>query len=171
MQTSLLLIGFMGAGKSTIGKLLAQQLKTDHFDLDQLIVDNIAMDIASYFEKYGEEAFRQVETKILQKTSQLSGIISTGGGIVSKAENRQFLKEQQNVVYLKTNFTELKRRIYQDKTTIRPLAQEKNTEELARLYFSRSGFYQECASITIDTTNKTAEVIITEIMQKMEEIL
>src|SRR5699024_10854135 len=140
-------------------------------DLDQLMVDNIAIDVACSFEKYGEEAVRQVETKILQKTSQLSAITSTGGGIVSKAEHRQFVKEQQNGAYLRAYSTELKPRINQDKTPIRPLAQEKNTEERARLYFSRSGFYQECPSITIDTTNKTAEVIITEIMQKMEEIL
>lgn len=168
MQENLLLIGFMGAGKTTVGRLLAQRLQTDHFDLDQLLIDNIGMDIAAYFAAYGEAAFRQQESKNLMATTELSGVISTGGGIVLTKANRQFLKRQQKVIYLAADSAELIRRVRSDQSSIRPLAQEKSGAKLAQLYSARIPFYQECATITIETPHKTPDEIVTEIIKKME---
>ncbi len=82
-----ILIGFMGAGKTTIGRLLAEETKQSHVDFDDLIVAEIGMTIQEFFDQHGEEAFRKIETDILAKTLAKEQIISTGGGIVLKEEN------------------------------------------------------------------------------------
>lgn len=91
-MASILLIGFMGAGKTTIGKGLAQRLQKEYVDLDTKIEEHIQLSIAEYFHYYGEKSFRKVESDILRKLSNEDKIIATGGGIVQSAENRQFFK-------------------------------------------------------------------------------
>ena len=99
-MASILLIGFMGAGKTTIGKGLAQRLQKEYVDLDTKIEEHIQLSIAEYFHYYGEKSFRKVESDILRKLSNEDKIIATGGGIVQSAENRRFLKTQPIVLYL-----------------------------------------------------------------------
>ena len=80
----IVLIGFMGAGKTTIGRLLAERLQLAHVDFDDLIVESIGMTIQDYFDRYGEAAFREKETEILTHSLILDQVISTGGGIILK---------------------------------------------------------------------------------------
>ena len=79
---SIVLIGFMGAGKTTIGQSLANKLKMSHLDLDTALIEKIGRSIPDYFEKYGEAAFREQETQLLKELSKNTAVLSTGGGIV-----------------------------------------------------------------------------------------
>lgn len=154
------LIGFMGSGKSTIAKLLAD----DFVDLDTVIVDKIGMSISEFFEQFGEAKFRELETETLKSLSTTHQIISTGGGIVMSEENRQFLKDADvNVVYLEGDFDKLYARILADKENIRPIAISRTREELFEIYQHRADLYDAVATHKICVTDKTPEEIAKEI--------
>ena len=157
---TIFLIGFMGSGKSTVTNLLAP----DFIDMDAVIVDNIGMPISVYFEKYGEPAFRQVESKLLKKLALSGKIVSTGGGIVSAKENRRILSESKSqVIYLKSNFSDLYARIMADKENVRPLFLEHTKEALEVIYESRTALYEMVATKTVLVTDKCPEDIVKEI--------
>ncbi|MGX7197788.1 shikimate kinase [Enterococcus olivae] len=163
------LIGFMGAGKTTIGKLLAQETGLQQYDFDEVLVNRIGMPIADFFDLHGEEAFREIETDVLKNSSAVEGIISTGGGIVLKGRNREFLKEMPLVVYLKANLEELIHRVVLDKRNVRPLATSKSPDEIREVYLPRVPMYEESASCVIETTNRKPEEIVQEILNLVGE--
>ncbi|EGP4822409.1 shikimate kinase [Enterococcus faecium] len=169
-MASILLIGFMGAGKTTIGKGLAQRLQKEYVDLDTKIEEHIQLSIAEYFHYYGENSFRKVESKVLRKLSNEDKIIATGGGIVQCAANRQFLQTQPIVLYLEAEADCLIDRIQQDKTSIRPLAFGKTREEIKALLAQRLSWYEESATLRINTTNETPEKIIDTIIERIKSI-
>ena len=169
-MASILLIGFMGAGKTTIGKGLAQCLQKEFVDLDTKIEEHIQLSIAEYFHYYGEKSFRKVESDILRKLSNEDKIIATGGGIVQSAENRRFLKTQPIVLYLEAEADCLVDRIQQDETSIRPLALGKTREEIKALLAQRLSWYEESATHRINTTNQTPEKIIDTIIERIKSI-
>ena len=169
-MASILLIGFMGAGKTTIGKGLAQRLQKEYVDLDTKIEEHIQLSIAEYFHSYGENSFRKVESKVLRKLSNEDKIIATGGGIVQCAANRQFLQTQPIVLYLEAEADCLIDRIQQDKTSIRPLALGKTREEIKALLAQRLSWYEESATLRINTTNETPEKIIDTIIERIKSI-
>lgn len=154
------LIGFMGSGKSTIAKILAD----DFVDLDAVIVDKIGMSISDFFEQYGEAKFRELETQTLKSLSTSSHVISTGGGIVMSDENRRILRDADvNVIYLKADFPALYERILADKENIRPLAVTHTRDELATIFDNRVALYEAVATHTICVADKTPEEIAKEI--------
>lgn len=163
----IVLIGFMGAGKTTIGHLLAKETGLTQYDFDELVVNKIGMSIADYFDRFGSDAFRAVETSILEESADLSGIISTGGGIVLKEKNRTILKEMPCVIYLKADMMALIERVVLDKRNVRPLAESKSPEEIAEVYLPRAPLYEESAKIIIETTGRTPEDIVKEILNKV----
>ncbi|MDT2700844.1 shikimate kinase [Enterococcus gallinarum] len=165
----IVLIGFMGAGKTTIGRLLAERLQLAHVDFDDLIVESIGMTIQDYFDRYGEAAFREKETEILTHSLTLDQVISTGGGIILKEENRQLLQQFPKVVYLKTEPEELLDRLKNDTVNIRPLVVSKSPAEIIDIYRPRMPLYEESATVVIDTTRKSPAEIVTEIIQKAGE--
>lgn len=169
-MASILLIGFMGAGKTTIGKGLAQRLQKEYVDLDTKIEEHIQLSIAEYFHYYGENSFRKVESKVLRKLPNEDKIIATGGGIVQCAANRQFLQTQPIVLYLEAEADCLIDRIQQDKTSIRPLALGKTREEIKALLAQRLSWYEESATLRINTTNETPEKIIDTIIERIKSI-
>jgi len=144
-----ILIGFMGAGKTTIGRLLAEETKQSHVDFDDLIVAEIGMTIQEFFDQHGEEAFRKIETDILAKTLA-----------------KELLKEMPLVVYLKTDPEELIHRLKADNGSIRPLVVSKSPEEILAVYRPRIPLYEETASLIVETTNKAPEEIVQEILIK-----
>lgn len=168
-MNNILLIGFMGAGKTTIGGLLAEKKKLRHVDLDELIVQEIGMPISDYFALYGEDSFREKETEALTKAIKQEQIISTGGGIILKAENRELLKNHPKVIYLKTEATELIRRLEADQKNVRPLVVSKTPTEILAVYEPRIPLYEESARIVIETTGKTPQQIVTDILTKVGE--
>ncbi|MFV0557169.1 MAG: shikimate kinase [Enterococcus sp.] len=168
-MTGIFLIGFMGVGKSTVGKALAHATQRPFVDLDAQIVARIGMPIAHFFAEKGEAAFRQIENELLVAAVDSKAVISTGGGIVLAEANRKVLQRHPHVVYLTAEPATLLERIRNDQDNVRPLAQDKTDAEVVATHTFRQPFYQQSASLRIDTTNKTIAQIVTEIMEGLEK--
>ena len=153
------LLGFMGAGKSTI----ARGLDPDYIDMDAFIEERLGMSIAKFFAEKGEEAFRQVETEVLVALLKTDHVVSTGGGVVVSQRNRDLLKTNPDNIYLKADFETLYQRIAADKDNQRPLFLNNSKEELARIFQERQAWYEEVASRVLDVTKLSPEEIIEEL--------
>ena len=159
---SIILIGFMGAGKSTVAKLLAEEFT----DLDQLIEEEIEMPIATFFELFGEADFRKIENEVFELAVQKDIIIATGGGIIENPKNLNVLDRASRVVFLTADFDTLWKRISMDWQNVRPLAQDKEAAQL--LFEKRMKDYSLVADLTIDVTDKSPEQIAELIREKWE---
>ena len=159
---SIILIGFMGAGKSTVAKLLAEEFT----DLDKLIEEEIEMPIATFFELFGEADFRKIENEVFELAVQKDIIIATGGGIIENPKNLNVLDRASRVVFLNADFDTLWKRISMDWQNVRPLAQDKEAAQL--LFEKRMKDYSLVADLTIDVTDKSPEQIAEQIREKWE---
>lgn len=152
---NIILVGLMGCGKTTIGKELHRETNLDLSDTDQLIEQQTGLSIPQIFKIHGEAYFRNLETALLynlQESSTKNRIISTGGGITIRKENRLILRKLGFVVWLRTDVTTLYQRI--SRCSNRPLLQHPNPKSiLHRLMEERYNFYKETAHLTIDTDN------------------
>ena len=153
------LLGFMGAGKSTI----ARNLAPDFVDMDTLIEERLGMPIARFFSEKGEAAFRQIEEEVLADLLKTDQVISTGGGIVISPRNRALLKQNPDNIYLKADFETLYQRISADKDNQRPLFLNNSKEDLAAIFDERQAWYEEVASKVIDVSKLSPEEIIEEL--------
>lgn len=124
------LIGFMGSGKTTVGKRLANQLKYDFLDLDTFFENKYHINISEFFEKYDENIFRSIEAELIRETEKTDKlIISTGGGTACFNNNMRFMKQSGLTVYLKMSAASLTQRLSNAKNT-RPLIKKFNETEL-----------------------------------------
>ncbi len=153
------LLGFMGAGKSTI----ARNLAPDFVDMDTLIEERLGMPIARFFEEKGEAAFRQIEEEVLADLLKTDQVISTGGGIVISPRNRALLKQNPDNIYLKADFETLYQRISVDKDNQRPLFLNNSKEDLAAIFDERQAWYEEVASQVVDVSSLNPDEIIEEL--------
>ncbi len=153
------LLGFMGAGKSTI----ARGLDTNYLDMDSLIEKRLGMSIANFFAEKGEAAFRHVESEVLADLLQTDQVVSTGGGVVISQRNRDLLKTNTDNIYLKADFETLYLRIAADKDNQRPLFLNNSKEELVAIFQERQAWYEEVASRVLDVTKLSPEEIIEEL--------
>ena len=153
------LLGFMGAGKSTI----ARGLDPDFVDMDALLEDRLGMPIARFFEEKGEVAFRQIEEEVLADLLKTDQVVSTGGGVVVSQKNRALLKQNPDNIYLKADFETLYQRISADKDNQRPLFLNNSKEDLAAIFNERQAWYEEVASKVIDVSKLSPEKIIEEL--------
>ena len=153
------LLGFMGAGKSTI----ARNLAPDFVDMDTLIEERLGMPIARFFSEKGEAAFRQIEEEVLANLLKTDQVISTGGGIVISPRNRALLKQNPDNIYLKADFETLYQCISADKDNQRPLFLNNSKEDLAAIFDERQAWYEEVASQIVDVSGLSPEEIIEEL--------
>lgn len=155
-----ILLGFMGAGKTTIGRLL----DPNFHDLDELIVEEIGMPIADFFACEGEAAFRQIETSVLERLlGDEVDVISTGGGIVVTPRNRELLKKNPYNIYLRVDFDTLYERIKNDVGMQRPLFLNNSREQFKEIFEGRLPLYESIATHIIDVAGKTPEEIAEQI--------
>lgn len=168
-KRNIFLIGPMGAGKSTIGRQLAQQLNMEFFDSDQEIERRTGADITWVFDVEGEDGFRDREEKVINDLTEKLGIVlATGGGSVKSKETRNRLSARGVVVYLKTTIDKQLSRTQRDKK--RPLLQTDNPKDvLERLAQERNPLYEEIADITIEADEYTAKAVVNQIIQMMEK--
>ena len=162
---NIILTGFMGSGKTTVGRLLAEKTDRLFFDIDSVLEDVHSMKITEIFEKYGEEYFRKEETEICRKISSLNGcIIATGGGIIKNSENITALKSGGKIYFINPDLSEIGKRLESD--TTRPLIQKK--ENIEKLYNERIGIYKKTADFII--SENSSENAAEEVMKRNEEI-
>ncbi len=162
------LIGLPGSGKSTVGRQLARRLHLPFVDSDHVLEDRLGCSIRTYFEREGEERFRDMEQAVLDElTRQPAGVLSTGGGAVLRPVNRSCLKSRTQVVYLKSSPDELFRRLRHD--TNRPLLQVADPlGRLRELYAARDPLYRETAHFVIETGRPSVGTLVNMIVMQLE---
>lgn len=159
----------MGAGKTTIGRLLAKQLGREFYDSDVEIERKTGVRIPLIFELEGEEGFRKRETAAIEELSQLEHVVvATGGGAVLNPHNRALLKSSGNIIYLRAKVHDLYQRTRHDKS--RPLLQGVNPKQkLEQLYLVRDPIYTELADYIVDTGAQSAAEITAYIEQLLQQ--
>lgn len=170
MQSNIILIGPMGAGKSSVGRRLAKQLNRKFYDCDKVLEDRTGVAISTIFELEGEEGFRQRETKILEELIQFdNAVIATGGGAVLRKENIKLISNNSIIVYLSASVNSQIKRTRHDKK--RPLLQtEDRHTTLNKLSEQRNPIYAKIADIVIDTDSQGISTSIQEILQKINSL-
>ena len=166
------LVGLPGSGKSTVSKQLAKLLHCKVIDSDALIEEYVGCSIAQYFEREGQDAFRDLETQALQEVVQMqeSMVLATGGGIILRAANRTLLKERCFVVYLHAEPAQLYVRLKNDRT--RPLLQNTDIQaKLDELYSERHVLYAEVAHLQVESTLQSAQVLAEQIAASLQASL
>lgn len=164
---NVILIGFMGTGKSTIGKALAATCHLTHLDLDTYLEEQEGCAIADVFREKGESYFRDRESALLKEVLQRSGqVISTGGGVVLRQENREIMLQKGLVISLHADVAEIVRRVSSEPH--RPLLAGNPAERVQALFRERAGLY-DFAPVHIDTTGKSVDQIVKEIEAAMVE--
>lgn len=159
-RKNLILCGFMGSGKSTVGKLLAEKLGTRFVDTDAYIEQKEGMTISEMFEKYGEEYFRQKEHEVCEELSELKRtVISTGGGTLLNDENRKTLKKNGVVFLLNVSSRTVLSRLKSD--TTRPLLQREDKEHAVKMLLTqRTPLYNMAADHVIDAEESPRKVCL-----------
>lgn len=165
---NIVLVGMMGAGKTTTGALLSKRLNRKLIDIDMIIEQREQKNIIDIFKYDGEEAFRKLEVQTIQEFSTLSDlVISPGGGAIEKADNLSNLQKNGVVIYLKADIEELFSRVKKDYN--RPLLQKKDPlEALRKLVQKREKFYQ-LADMTVVTDGKNPEQVADEIIEALSK--
>ena len=151
-RENIVLIGFMGSGKSSAGRQIASRLNRPFFDTDQLVVQNIGAEISEIFKTRGESFFRDQERLALESLRDADRcVIATGGGVVTRPENIGLLRELGFVVWLKAAEEVIFERV--SRNTKRPLLQTANPREtISHLLAQRNPLYQAAAQFTLDTS-------------------
>ena len=164
----LALIGLPGSGKSTVGRQLARRLQLPFFDSDHVIEQRLGCTIRAYFERTGEDRFRDVEESVIDElTGNQEGVLSTGGGVVLRAANRQHLRERTRVIYLNSSPDALFRRLRHDMN--RPLLQVADPlGRLRELHTLRDPLYRETAHFTIETGRPSVATLVNMIVMQLE---
>ena len=170
-ESNIFLVGPLGAGKSSVGKCLANSLKVDFYDIDRLIEQRTGVDLSWIFDVEGEDKFRERETAVLQEISKRSNIIlATGGGTVLSEENRNLMKARGIVIYLKTELQQQYKRTQFNKYN-RPLLRGDNVKKrLQALADERGHLYREIADKEFITDNRAVRSVANEILRHIKEI-
>lgn len=150
------LCGFMGCGKSTVGKALADRLGCGFCDMDTYITEKEKMEIPQIFAEKGEKYFRERETEAIRELAETGGVVACGGGAMLKKENAEIAAEMGNVFYIEVPFDLCYSRIEGD--TNRPIVMNNTREELERIYESRVPIYRENSRFTVSGDGSAVEI-------------
>ena len=155
----LVLIGFMGAGKTTIGRKLAETLQRPFYDIDDEIEASTGRTVTKIFEENGETAFREIEGAILASVVAIRppAVIASGGGAVLRKANRDLLREKAVTIFIDPPFHTIWNRIESERAH-RPLANGKSREDVENLHSQRGESYRECASLTVPARGTPAQI-------------
>lgn len=164
MEKNIVLIGFMGTGKSTVGMKLAERLKMEFIDLDREIEKVTGMSISQIFKRYGEIRFRSEESLMAERLAKRENlVIATGGGIVLQQNNIETLRQNGKIICLDANPEDIFARVNRKRGT-RPLLKKNLTvADLKDMLAVRNPFYQ-CADYRLNTSGKDLEAIVREII-------
>ena len=167
---NIFLVGLMGAGKSTIGRQLARELGKQFRDSDSEIEKRTGVNIDVIFDIEGEQGFRRRETRMLKELVEERGIVlATGGGAVLASENRQLLRDNGLVIYLKASAEHLAGRVKLDRR--RPLLQTGDKLATIReLMTQREPVYQQLADMVVETNNRSIPRVVREISKMIKQI-
>lgn len=170
MKSTIILVGLMGAGKSTIGRQLARRLHLTFYDSDKVIEERTGVNIPTIFAIEGEQGFRDREEQTIRELCTMPDILlATGGGSVLRDTNRVRIKAAGCVIYLRASAEQLFLRIRHDKN--RPLMQTENPLQTLRdLLAVREPLYMEVADIIIPTGKQKVNVILRDIQHKLKHI-
>ena len=169
-DSTIILIGMMGAGKTTIGKSLANHLDKTFIDSDHEIQKRTGVKIPIIFEIEGEAGFRKRETDMLRELLKIDNIVlATGGGIIINEENRKLIKEKGTIIYLRATVNDLLHRTRHDKN--RPLLQTTDPQaKLTDLYDQRDPIYCEAAHIVVESGNLSVHQMVKYLTQKLDNL-
>ncbi|MFC4617978.1 shikimate kinase [Camelliibacillus cellulosilyticus] len=157
---TIFLTGFMGAGKTTVGRELGQAMGMSVYDTDALIEQLLKKPIPVIFEDDGEAAFREYEEKVLRSVAGHGAVVTTGGGIILKETNRRIMRQNGIVIYLHTDPETILHRLHDD--TERPLLKNQRPKQVSSMLAARLPLYLE-ADYTVNTSMKSVETIVDEI--------
>lgn len=166
-RMNIVLVGFMGTGKTTIGRLLAQRLRRNFMDTDRWIVGYAGMTIPELFERFGEQAFRDTETEAARHVSTLEGhVVSTGGGILGRPENVELLRQNGHLVCLVARPEVILARTapWENRPMLRTAANPQ--EAVERLLAERAPQYAQ-ADFQVDTSDLSSEQVIEQICDQL----
>ncbi len=163
MSKNVIFIGFMGSGKSTVGKALAKALKAEFIDTDKLIKKRVGKEIGAIFAEFGEAFFREQEKNLANEISQLNGaVIATGGGFYKALQKNK----NSVIIYLKASFEFLEQRLSKKGLGKRPLFQ--NTQKARALYNERLAGYEKIADIIVNVEHKGIKKLVDEIIKDLK---
>ena len=167
-RRNIVLVGFMGCGKTTIGRQLASRLEFGFTDTDALIEARIGCSIPDYFVTHGEDAFRDVEHEVVAKVSKLANqVVATGGGAILREDNRALLAESNSVVWLTARPDVVVART-ERRRGARPLlsTDEDPLERVLRILAVRGPLYQSIANVIVDTSDRPVHRAVSDIVRK-----
>jgi shikimate kinase len=165
---NLVLVGFMGSGKSSVGRILSALTGFSLVDTDLLVVKEAGMSIPDIFRHHGEEHFRKIETEVLRSlVGRIGLVVATGGGVAVSAENRVLLRQIGPVIWLDAETEQLHLRV---KNSKRPLLQTEDPRQtLEDLYRSREPLYREASDTRIDSSNLTHRQAAEAVLASLQE--
>lgn len=161
---NIFLVGMMGAGKTTVGRVLAHRLQMRFVDTDKVLVERTGVPVATVFEIEGEEGFRRRESGVLAEAAEGDNcVIATGGGAVLAAENRELMRCRGTVIYLRARVESLWHRMRHD--TTRPLlATPDPRRTLEELVVARDPLYHDVAHLIVDTGAQSASTLVNRVI-------
>ena len=167
-MANLILIGPMGAGKTSVGRALANRLQRTFYDSDREIEERCGVDIPTIFEFEGEEGFRERETRIIEQLSGESDIVlATGGGAVLREQNRSYLASRGYVILLSVELKEQIRRVSRDNR--RPLLADIDPEtRLQQLWEARAPLYRSVADVEVSTDSRRMQHVVNRILKHLK---
>jgi shikimate kinase len=165
---SIIFVGLPGSGKTTIGRQLARRWGLPFVDSDHVIEHQLGCSIRTFFDREGEDSFRDIEQQVIDDlTRQHDGVIATGGGAVLREVNRQHMRERGHVIYLRSSPEDVFRRVRHD--TARPLLQvDDPLQRLRALFETRDPLYRDTAHFVIETGRPSVAMLVNMVAMQLE---